>query len=67
MNIGIGKMQDISIHDVNSIEFDDITKMSSNYIGDKYFTTLVIKTKDDQWIEINLFAKDKNILNKLTK
>lgn len=67
MNIEIGKMQDISIHDVSSVELDRVSQSSSSYMRDKYFTTLTVKTKEGQIIDISLWSEHKNILNKISK
>ena len=67
MNIELGKMQDISIHDVTSMSLDRISTSTSNYVKDKYFTTITIRTHDKQMIEITLWSKDKQALHKITK
>ncbi len=67
MNIEIGTMQDISIHDVKNAKFDLVTKMSSDYVKDKYYTTLTIRTKDNNVVDINIFSSNKDMLKKLTK
>jgi hypothetical protein len=67
MNIEIGKMQDISIHDVSSVELDQVSQSSLSYMRDKYFTTLTVKTKEGQTIDISLWSEHKNILNKISK
>jgi hypothetical protein len=67
MNIELGKMQDISIHDVKDMSFDRVSTSTSDYVKDKYFTTISIKTHDNQTIDITLWADDKNVLHQITK
>ena len=67
MNIEIGTMQDISIHHVKNAKLDLVTKMSSDYVKDKYYTTLTIRTKDNNVVDINIFSSNKDMLKKLTK
>ena len=67
MNIELGKMQDISIHDVKDMSFDRVSTSTSDYVKEKYFTTISIKTHDNQMIDIPFWAADKNVSHQLTK
>ena len=56
MKAQLGKQSEINIHDVKSIEFDEITKFSG--LGSKFFRTIKIISTDGQEYEINLYSKD---------
>jgi hypothetical protein len=53
----LGNGQEISIHDIKSIEVEQTEKAFK-----QYYKTLVITTQDDQEVQINLFSKDKEVL-----
>tara|TARA_Y100000114_G_scaffold133637_1_gene133242 strand:+ start:191 stop:367 length:177 start_codon:yes stop_codon:yes gene_type:complete len=57
MNLILGNGQEISIHDIKSIEVEQTEKAYK-----QYYKTLVITTQDDQEVQINLFSKDKEVL-----
>ena len=57
MNLTLGNGQEISIHDIKSIEVEQTEKAYK-----QYYKTLVITTQDDQEVQINLFSKDKEVL-----
>jgi hypothetical protein len=57
MNLILGNGQEISIHDIKSIEVEQTEKAFK-----QYYKTLVITTQDDQEVQINLFSKDKEVL-----
>lgn len=56
MKAHLGKQSEIDIHDVKSIEFNDITEFSG--MNSKYFRTIKITSTDGQEYEINLYSKD---------
>ena len=56
MKAHLGKQSEIDIHDVKSIEFDEITEFSG--LGSKFFRTIKIISTDGQEYEINLYSKD---------
>ena len=57
MNLTLGNGQEISIHDIKSIEVEQTEKAFN-----QYYKTLVITTQDNQEVQINLFSKDKEVL-----
>jgi|TARA_R100000353_G_scaffold73921_1_gene56485 hypothetical protein len=57
MNLILGNGQEISIHDIKSIEVEQTEKAYK-----QYYKTLVITTQDNQEVQINLFSKDKEVL-----
>jgi hypothetical protein len=57
MNLTLGNGQEISIHDIKSIEVEQTEKAYK-----QYYKTLVIITQDNQEVQINLFSKDKEVL-----
>jgi|TARA_R100001509_G_scaffold144766_1_gene101182 hypothetical protein len=57
MNLILGNGQEISIHDIKSIEVEQTEKAFK-----QYYKTLVITTQDNQEVQINLFSKDKEVL-----
>jgi len=57
MNLTLGSGQEISIHDIKSIEVEQTEKAYK-----QYYKTLVITTQDNQEVQINLFSKDKEVL-----
>tara|TARA_A100001391_G_scaffold57935_1_gene35630 strand:- start:109 stop:285 length:177 start_codon:yes stop_codon:yes gene_type:complete len=57
MNLILGNGQEISIHDIKSIEVEQTEKAF-----EQYYKTLVITTQDNQEVQINLFSKDKEVL-----
>ena len=57
MNLTLGNGQEISIHDIKSIEVEQTEKAFK-----QYYKTLVITTQDNQEVQINLFSKDKEVL-----
>jgi|TARA_R100000315_G_scaffold54898_1_gene28864 hypothetical protein len=57
MNLTLGNGQEISIHDIKSIEVEQTEKAYK-----QYYKTLVITTQDNQEVQINLFSKDKEVL-----
>lgn len=56
MKVQLGKQSEINIHDVKSIEFDEITEFSG--LNSKFFRTIKIISTDGQEYEINLYSKD---------
>jgi|TARA_Y100000052_G_C2941805_1_gene81125 hypothetical protein len=57
MNLTLGNGQEISIHDIKSIEVEQTEKAYK-----QYYKTLLITTQDNQEVQINLFSKDKEVL-----
>ena len=57
MNLILGNGQEISIHDIKSIEVEQTEKAF-----EQYYKTLVITTQYNQEVQINLFSKDKEVL-----
>lgn len=57
MNLILGNGQEVSIHDIKSIEVEQTEKAFK-----QYYKTLVITTQDNQEVQINLFSKDKEVL-----
>ena len=57
MNLILGNGQEISIHDIKSIEVEQTEKAYK-----QYYKTLIITTQDNQEVQINLFSKDKEVL-----
>ena len=57
MNLTLGNGQEISIHDIKSIEVEQTEKAYK-----QYYKTLIITTQDNQEVQINLFSKDKEVL-----
>ena len=57
MNLILGNGQEVSIHDIKSIEVEQTEKAYK-----QYYKTLVITTQDNQEVQINLFSKDKEVL-----
>ena len=57
MNLILGNGQEISIHDIKSIQVEQTEKAF-----EQYYKTLVITTQDNQEVQINLFSKDKEVL-----
>ena len=57
MNLILGNGQEISIHDIKSIEVEQTEKAYK-----QYYKTLLITTQDNQEVQINLFSKDKEVL-----
>ena len=57
MNLILGNGQEVSIHDIKSIEVEQTEKAFN-----QYYKTLVITTQDNQEVQINLFSKDKEVL-----
>ena len=57
MKLTLGNGQEISIHDIKSIEVEQTEKAYK-----QYYKTLVITTQDNQEVQINLFSKDKEVL-----
>ena len=57
MNLTLGNGQEISIHDIKSIEVEQTEKAYK-----QYYKTLVITTQDNHEVQINLFSKDKEVL-----
>ena len=57
MNLILGNGQEISIHDIKSIEVEQTEKAFK-----QYYKTLVITTQNNQEVQINLFSKDKEVL-----
>jgi len=57
MNLILGNGQEVSIHDIKSIEVEQTEKAF-----EQYYKTLVITTQDNQEVQINLFSKDKEVL-----
>jgi|TARA_B100000073_G_C23506247_1_gene481822 hypothetical protein len=57
MNLILGNGQEVSIHDIKSIQVEQTEKAF-----EQYYKTLVITTQDNQEVQINLFSKDKEVL-----
>ena len=57
MNLILGNGQEVSIHDIKSIQVEQTEKAFN-----QYYKTLVITTQDNQEVQINLFSKDKEVL-----
>ena len=57
MNLILGNGQEVSIHDIKSIEVEQTEKAYK-----QYYKTLIITTQDNQEVQINLFSKDKEVL-----
>ena len=57
MNLTLGNGQEISIHDIKSIEVEQTEKAYK-----QYYKTLVITTQDNQELQINLFSKHKEVV-----
>ena len=57
MNLTLGNGQEISIHDIKSIEVEQTEKAYK-----QYYKTLIITTQDNQEVELSLYSKDKEVL-----
>ena len=62
MNLQLGTGQEVSIHNVESIEMDKTITMQSISAKDRYFRTIHVKTESGEVIEINLFSDNKEVL-----
>jgi hypothetical protein len=62
MQLQLGTGQEVSIHNVESIEIEEATSFKSITAKDKYFRTMHIKTESGETIEITLFSNDKEVL-----
>lgn len=62
MDLQLGTGQEVSIHEVESIETTKVEGLYSTGAKDTYFRTMHVKTKSGENVEITLFSKDKDVL-----
>lgn len=56
MQTTLGKQTEISIHDVKSVELEEVKELDG--MNSNYYRVMKITSSDGQEYEINLFSKD---------